>query len=231
MSVLPEFFKHDVLGDIPIEYSSRRTRAAIGLQIVDNKCVIVLKLPECQRFKIDDLRDFIDKNASWLKRKKTELAAQLVVHSYEIGDKFFYLGNEYELRQGTKSCFDGKNFYVSTHSIALNKREIKKIYKQLAENFIVPLCRQYASDFGLTIGKIRISNAAKRWGSCNSKGDLNFAMHLVMCPEEFIRHTICHELAHRLHMNHSKAFYAALHRFYPYPVPIIDQWKYRPLDD
>lgn len=229
MNGQPDFFKHAVLGDIPIEYSPRRTRAAIGLKVVDNECIISLKLPSLRRIDISELTPFIDKNASWLTKKRNDIARQLVKRTYEPGDKFFYLGRECLLLQGQTSYFDGENFYVSTHSPALNKREMQKLYKHLAENFIVPLCRQYAADFGLTIGKIRISNAAKRWGSCNSKGDLSFALHLIMCPEDFIRHTICHELAHRLHMNHSKAFYAALHRFYPHPVPLIDQWKYRPL--
>ena len=171
---------------------------------------------------------FVNQHIDWILKKQNELQQQLTVNTFEIGDSFFYLGKQYPLIQGTSSKFDGENFYTTAHSPELNKRELKKIYLRLAENFIIPRCRNYANDFGLTVGNIRIKNAVKRWGSCNSKGDINFAWHLIMCPEEFINHTICHELAHRIHMNHSKAFYQTLKKFYPHPTPAIEPWKYRP---
>ncbi|MBR1965461.1 MAG: DUF45 domain-containing protein [Lentisphaeria bacterium] len=223
-----EIYHHPELGEITIEFSPRRTRAAIGVTIIENQVCTILKLPFAAKKSVSTFIPFINSHADWIQKQQNNLQKQLTVHTFEIGDSFFYLGRQYPLIQGTSSRFDGENFYVSTHSPELNKRELKKIYLRLAENFIVPLCRQYAADFGLTIGNIRIKNAEKRWGSCNSKGDINFAWHLVMCPENFIRHTICHELAHRIHMNHSRAFYQTLKKFYPFPVPPVEQWKYRP---
>lgn len=218
--------KHDVFGDIYIEYSPRRRRMSLNMSIADNAVRLTLKLPVNERFLPDQHLAFIEENAAWICRNREKLQKKINLHSFDIGDKFYYLGNEYPLLQGNKSCFDGNAFYVSTHSPQLNKYELKKIYNRLAHNFIIPLASQYAADLGITIGKIRISEAKKRWGSCNSKGDLNFSLSLVMCPEDFIRYTICHELAHRFEMNHSKAFYAVLKRLYPAIAPSIEQWKY-----
>ena len=46
-----------------------------------------------------------------------------------------------------------------------------------------------------------------RWGSCSSAGNLNYNWRLIFAPEEIVDYIVVHELAHRLEMNHSKAFY------------------------
>ena len=44
--------------------------------------------------------------------------------------------------------------------------------------------RHYAPIVGVTYGRITIRNQRSRWGSCSSKGNLNFNCLLMLCPEE-----------------------------------------------
>ena len=210
---------HPVLGEISVEISPRRSRVAVAIGLENDVPGIVLKLPAIPHCEPEKYFPFIDSHIAWIQKKFSELQKKTVIHTYEPGDVFYYLGKPYPLVQDTTAFFSGTEFHTAVHSPALVKRELEKIYMRLAADYIVPLCRETAAKFNLTIGQIRINKAEKRWGSCNLKGDLNFSYHLITHSEEFILYTICHELAHRIHMNHSRAFYAVLKRFYPAPVP------------
>ena len=219
---------HPELGEIFIKTSPHRRHAAFPVKIEATGVVFSLKIHTRDINNPEKYLPLIDQNLEWAKERKIYWEQRLVPHTFEIGDSFMYLGREYPLAQGVKSFFDGEKFYVSTHSPALNRIELKKIYRSLAEAFIIPLCRQYAEKFNLTVGSIKISDTHGRWGSCSSKGDLRFSWVLIMCPELYIHQTICHELAHRIHMNHSPAFHKQLEEFFPQKLKKLDFWKYLP---
>ena len=81
----------------------------------------------------------------------------------------------------------------------------------------------YAKRMGVTYGRITIREQKTRWGSCSSKGNLNFNCLLMLCPREVIDSVVVHELAHRIEMNHSGRFYEiVLHAFPDYWT--CDSW-------
>ncbi len=75
--------------------------------------------------------------------------------------------------------------------------------------------KHYAPLVGVTYGRITIRNQRSRWGSCSSKGNLNFNCLLMLTPPEVIDSVVVHELCHRKEMNHSDKFYAEVLRVFP----------------
>ena len=79
----------------------------------------------------------------------------------------------------------------------------------------------YARIIGVDYGRITIKNQRTRWGSCSSKGNLNFNCLLMLTPLEVIDSVVVHELCHRKQMNHSKKFYEEVYKAYPE----YDKWN------
>ena len=102
----------------------------------------------------------------------------------------------------------------SEASDVLTSSEIHELAEK-AMAIIPEKVKHFASLFGVDYGKITIRNQRSRWGSCSSKGNLNFNCLLMLLPDEVIDSVVAHELCHRKHMNHSKAFYDDLTRVFP----------------
>ncbi len=75
--------------------------------------------------------------------------------------------------------------------------------------------RHYCETMGVTVGYVTVKNQKTRWGSCSAKGNVNFNYQLAFLPEELLDYVVIHELAHRHHMDHSRAFWAEVEKYCP----------------
>ena len=96
----------------------------------------------------------------------------------------------------------------------LTDDDIKEL-TQKALKVIPERVKYYAEFIGVNYGRITIRRQKTRWGSCSSKGNLNFNCLLMLAPPEVIDYVVVHELCHRKEMNHSKNFWNEVEKILP----------------
>ena len=74
---------------------------------------------------------------------------------------------------------------------------------------------EYSEITGLKYGRVKITSAKRRFGSCSSKGDICFSYRLMLYPEAFREYVVLHELCHTVYMDHSKNFYRLIEKYMP----------------
>jgi predicted metal-dependent hydrolase len=67
----------------------------------------------------------------------------------------------------------------------------------------------FAARAGVSVSRVSVGDPGSRWGSCAGSGAIRYSWRLVLAPRFVRRATAAHEVAHRLHMDHSPAFHAA----------------------
>ena len=98
------------------------------------------------------------------------------------------------------------------------ERRIDAWLKARARDALSLETAEIAAAAGVTVRAVSIGDADSRWGSCSAAGAIRYSWRLILAPPHVRRFVVAHEVAHRLHMDHSPAFKAAEARLYGGPV-------------
>lgn len=97
---------------------------------------------------------------------------------------------------------------------AFTEDEIKAL-KARAKQYIPKRVEYWAEIIGVKYNSVSIRAQKTRWGSCSSKGNLNFNCLLMLTDTEAIDYVIIHELCHIKELNHSKHFWLLVETYMP----------------
>jgi len=96
---------------------------------------------------------------------------------------------------------------MKKESIAYLKKERYLTNKKLAKKLILEKIALFNNIYRFKFSGISIRDQKTRWGSCSSRGNLNFNYKIIFLPEKISDYIIFHELCHLKEFNHSKKFW------------------------
>ncbi len=94
-----------------------------------------------------------------------------------------------------------------------NKKYLEQ--KEDARKLVLDRLEYWNKHYNFKYGRVSIRNQRSRWGSCSSKGNLNFNFRIVTLPPHLSDYIIVHELCHLGQMNHSQKFWDLVGRTLP----------------
>ena len=118
------------------------------------------------------------------------------------------------IRKQIELIREQKAKYEAEEPLYLTNAQIRELADSALE-YIPKRAEYFSKLIGVDYGRITIRNQKTRWGSCSSKGNLNFNCLLMLAPSEVIDAIVVHELCHLKQMNHSKKFYDEVLRVFP----------------
>jgi predicted metal-dependent hydrolase len=107
------------------------------------------------------------------------------------------------------------------------ERRVERWLRAEALRILSAETAEYAERAGVQVTRVSVGDPRGRWGSCAASGAIRYSWRLILAPDHVRRATVAHEVAHRIHMNHSPAFHrlvAALYEADPAPAR---QWLRR----
>jgi predicted metal-dependent hydrolase len=73
----------------------------------------------------------------------------------------------------------------------------------------------FSALMGLEYEMLKFRKMRSRWGSCSSKKIITLNKELLKVDKELVDYVVVHELAHLVHMNHSKQFHDLVQTYLP----------------
>ena len=196
----------------------RSKRRTLALQITVEGELIV-RAP--RRLSSSFIDQFIQEKEPWIIHTRQRLRQKYSAirpPQFVEGELFWYLGTTYPLRiipKANESLILTDCFELVASAVAAAQTVFTAWYKREAIHIIEERVHHFASCFQFEYGKIRLSNAGRRWGSCSAKNDLNFTWKLIMAPLIAIDYVVVHELVHTQHKNHGVRFWIEVEKILP----------------
>lgn len=101
--------------------------------------------------------------------------------------------------------------------------------REQARRFVENRLSFFNKFYNFKINRVAIKNQSTRWGSCSSRGNLNFNYKIIYLRKELADYLIVHELCHLGELNHSKRFWALVKQTVPNFVEINKELRRTPV--
>lgn len=192
---------------LKLKPSQRARRVALRLDTKNR--IMNLVLPP--RMSLARAETFALTHAAWIKARMDDLpaiipftdGAVIPVYGREITVQITYS----DTLKSTRIKLINNYLLISTNKEDPTPR-ILRFLKKEAQATLENLAREKAAEIGKTVNNVTLRDTKSRWGSCSSDGNISLSWRLIFAPWEAMDYVVAHEVAHLVHMDHSKRFWA-----------------------
>lgn len=197
----------DVRG-VPVVLSVRRSKRAVRAKIralVDRLEVVV---PHNARGSVAE--KLVRQHEEWVLAHHLSLQGR---RSRLVENAVWFEGVRYLFEPSTISGVEWDTDAGVVRAATLSA--VAKAVWQHGRDQLTQAVSKWAPVMGVSPKQVRFRKQKTVWGSCNSAGNLSLNLRLVMAPPHALDYVVVHELAHLIHPNHSREFWACVAKFYP----------------
>jgi len=161
------------------------------------------------------ITQFINKNSSWITSHSQKIPPKKSIKNLNhisVLDKTYQLifiptsRDSVIIYPDTQKIYANVSSDSNSHIKQILETKLRPFALSLIKNELSLLKKQYDFDYH----HITVRNQSSRYGSCSSRGNLNFNWQIIFFPYLQFRHILLHELTHLKIKNHSKTFWDQL---------------------
>ncbi|PCJ96340.1 MAG: hypothetical protein COA45_11080 [Zetaproteobacteria bacterium] len=191
---------------VTIRRSKRAKRVALRLDPVER--IVNLIIP--QRMSLKKAYSFAQEHEEWVIETLQNLAPAIpFTHNATLpifGDTVTLdIHHDTEIKRTTLKQYDDM-LKIKTYQDDPTNR-ITTHLKKLARAGLADIASEKSEIIQKTISSVTVRDTKSRWGSCSQDGSLSFSWRLIFAPYDAIDYVVAHEVAHLIHMDHSKNFW------------------------
>jgi predicted metal-dependent hydrolase len=208
-----------------IYYENRRSsRASFGVKSINIRIPYFLTRNQKEK-ELNKLKNWVIKKISQNIEHFQKQKERVYHHDehFQIGDHEYILKIKHkDKKTGASKLIQNEIHILLPKGLSEKKEqaEISSLLSQAVGRERLPALKERINHlnnrhFQGHVNKISFRHQKARWGSCTSQGNISISTRLLFAPDDVLEYVCVHELAHLIHMNHSKKFWNLVEEVIP----------------
>jgi predicted metal-dependent hydrolase len=170
------------------------------------------------------VQQFVSHHRRWIDRKVEELRHLVTEPVDALPQAVFFQAIDRRLSVGyvdtreslrVSETADGIVVAGDLSRLPLVRHVLHRWLLHTAHAHLVPWLRSVAELHELEFARTQVRRQRTRWGSCSRSGTISINACLMFQPADVVRYLFVHELAHTVHLNHSRRFWRLVEQLEP----------------
>lgn len=197
-------------------YELRRSNRRTLALTLDRQGRLIAHAP--LRMPLRTIEAFILEKQDWIARKRQELSAagsRMSGFSLEEGGCIPYLGGRVRISYDSVRRATMQDGVLTLPRTGRPAQQVLNWLAEQARRELPSYVEKWSKRMNIYPTALSFGYAKARYGSMTSDGRMRLNMALMHFPPQYIDYVVVHELAHRVHPDHSPAFHAYVESMLP----------------